>query len=99
MEALQKPVIEEAMVADQSTTTTDSRTEEESVGNIEEEDEVSFLDVDLLVEHGIAVDDVRKLQKFGINTIKGKWRWLFSFKSVIELTFDNWSRAVKQIFS
>lgn len=72
MEALQKPVIEEAMVADQSTTTTDSRTEEESVGNIEEEDEVSFLDVDLLVEHGIAVDDVRKLQKFGINTIKGK---------------------------
>lgn len=72
MEALQKPVIEEAIVADQSTTTTDSRTEEESVGNIEEEDEVSFLDVDLLIEHGIAVEDVRKLQKFGINTIKGK---------------------------
>jgi len=72
MEALQKPVIEEAIGADQSTTTTDSRTEEESVGNIEEEDEVSFLDVDLLIEHGIAVEDVRKLQKFGINTIKGK---------------------------
>lgn len=88
MEALQKPVIEEALGADQSTTTTDSRTEEESVGNIEEEDEVSFLDVDLLIEQGIAVEDVRKLQKFGINTIKGKLYYLVKIILLVVLLLD-----------
>ncbi|XP_019768512.1 meiotic recombination protein DMC1/LIM15 homolog [Dendroctonus ponderosae] len=47
----------------------DTRTEE-SLGHIEEED-ITFFDVDLLVEHGIALDDIKQLKKSGINTVKG----------------------------
>lgn len=64
---LEKPV--EALCEEIQEDASDTRTEE-SLGHIEEED-ITFFDVDLLVEHGIALADIKQLKKSGINTVKG----------------------------
>ncbi|XP_018325295.1 meiotic recombination protein DMC1/LIM15 homolog [Agrilus planipennis] len=47
-----------------------SDTTEDTNADIEEE-EICFQDIVLLEEHGISIQDIRKLQAAGINTIKG----------------------------
>lgn len=42
----------------------------DTVDLVEEED-ICFLDVEILLEHNVSEDDVKHLQKAGINTIKG----------------------------
>ncbi|XP_056649060.1 meiotic recombination protein DMC1/LIM15 homolog [Diorhabda sublineata] len=50
----------------------EASTEAESFENLDlEEEEVFFQDIDLLVEHGIAEEDIKALKQMGINTIKG----------------------------
>ncbi|XP_066250176.1 meiotic recombination protein DMC1/LIM15 homolog [Euwallacea similis] len=74
MEMLETPLCETVVInkaddtfTEGTTLTTSSHTE----GDIEEEEEVAFLDVEMLQEHGVACEDVKQLQKAGINTIKG----------------------------
>lgn len=43
---------------------------EENLGDIEEE-ECAFQDIEMLLEHGVDAEDVKKLKADGINTIKG----------------------------
>lgn len=43
---------------------------EDNLGDLEEE-EAFFQDIVLLLEHGIAIEDIKRLKTVGINTIKG----------------------------
>ena len=48
-----------------------SETVTECSENVEDEEEPCFQDIDLLLQHGFVEDDVKKLKKAGINTMKG----------------------------
>ncbi|XP_050301745.1 meiotic recombination protein DMC1/LIM15 homolog [Anthonomus grandis grandis] len=70
-EIVEKQIEEVQKVVAVSEVSSDERTEaEESVLNSEEED-VGFLDIDLLLDHGISLKEVNQLKKAGFNTVKG----------------------------
>lgn len=59
-----------AIAVDTNNDSTDRETIESENASLEEED-VYFLDIEILLEHNISEEDVKMLKKTGINTIKG----------------------------
>ncbi|KAL1517306.1 hypothetical protein ABEB36_001087 [Hypothenemus hampei] len=75
MEALEiRNVIEQNKNSTYSETNGDSKIEthnEEFMSNVEDEEVAIYFDTDLLLDHGIAQEDVKELKRAGLNTIKG----------------------------